>query len=69
MSNESMTPLKRKQLLVLAVGLEGGLVVVAWVLGVLLDIPVFAAFEVSLESTGWGMVAIVPVLLLSQRKS
>lgn len=56
--------MERKTLLILAVVFEGGLGVLAVVLGLWLDIPVFGGIKVDLATVGWGLLALAPMLAI-----
>jgi membrane protease YdiL (CAAX protease family) len=56
-------PLRRRQVLILAVATEGGLAVLAWVLGWLLNQPVLATLRWDLRDACLGVASSLPMLL------
>jgi membrane protease YdiL (CAAX protease family) len=56
--------LGRKQLISLAVLFEGGMIVLALLLGWLTDIPILGALDWNIEDVGLGIAACAPMLLL-----
>jgi membrane protease YdiL (CAAX protease family) len=64
MSDESSEPSDRRTVVLLAVVVEGGLIVLAWALGWLLRQPPLEHFAWSWRDALWGVAAAVPMLLL-----
>jgi len=59
----SETPsVSRRQLVILSIAFEGGLVVLAWVLGVVFRTPAFGQLDLNLPGLGWGTLGTVPLL-------
>src|SRR5438067_594906 len=54
----------RRHTLVLAVACEGGLAVVAWLLGWLLERPPLEQIHWSAEAALWGITASVPLVIV-----
>ena len=52
----------RRQLLLIAIVVEGGLVLLAWGLGAVVGTPAFDQFYLSWAATGFGLLASVPML-------
>lgn len=53
----------QKQLLWIAFLLEGGLILLAWVLSALLEKPLFHNSFLSLQTVGWGILASLPLFI------
>ena len=54
--------MEHRPLLVLAITVEGGLVLLAWGLGAALGVPAFERLHLSGEAVGWGLLACAPML-------
>jgi membrane protease YdiL (CAAX protease family) len=54
--------MNRRRLLLIAVGFEGGLVLVAWGLGAWLGTPAFGLLRLTWQGALWGTAASVPLL-------
>ena len=52
----------RRQLLLIAIVVEGGLVLLAWGLGAVVGTPAFDPLHLSWAATGFGLLASVPML-------
>src|SRR5437667_12673260 len=59
----SCEPMRRRDTLLLAVGFEGGLLLLALILGWLLSQPPLAQTHWNARDFGWGLVATLPLLL------
>jgi membrane protease YdiL (CAAX protease family) len=55
---------QRRNLLLMAFGFEGGLALLAWVLGWLLGYPAFSTLNWNTQGVFWGLVACLPMLVL-----
>ncbi|MCH8963087.1 MAG: CPBP family intramembrane metalloprotease [Bacteroidetes bacterium] len=55
-------PMTRRQLLLIAIVVEGGLVLLAWGLGAVVGTPAFDQLHLSWAATGFGLLASVPML-------
>jgi membrane protease YdiL (CAAX protease family) len=62
MSDEEL-PSDRNWIVFLAIGVEGGLIVLAWLLGWLLETSPLAQFAWTREGAVWGVLAAAPMLL------
>jgi membrane protease YdiL (CAAX protease family) len=54
---------RRRDTLLLGIGFEGGLVILAWLLGWLLHQPLFERFHWRVADSAWGLAASLPLLL------
>lgn len=54
---------ERYQVLYLAIGVEGGLIIVALLLGSLFEQPPLGQFRLVLTDAAWGLAAAIPMLL------
>ncbi len=53
----------RKQMLLIALGVEGGMVLLGWGLGAVFGTPAFGQLRLTGASAGYGVLACVPMLL------
>lgn len=54
--------MERKHLLAMALPFEGGLVLLAWGLGLVFDVPAFQDLHVTWPAAGWSLLASAPLL-------
>src|SRR5262249_46166252 len=57
-------PTQRQTVVLLAVVVEGGLIVLAWLLGWLLDVPPLRTFDWDFRAALWGAAAPLPLMVL-----